>query len=119
MERACALRASQHLLAQLAAAGPAMIARLLRGVADRLEPPLPPTVGVVLSPLSMFEREESAAGMRREAALRLMDADTLAYLIVRVAGGPAEARVQVDCAVDDQLWPAVANTLTRIAAEAR
>lgn len=69
------------------------------------------------NPLATWEGGEA----RRNAALGLVDDAVFGFVLVEVRrefhGPTAEVRVQAH--LEPALWPAVANTLERVAAEAR
>lgn len=99
-----------------------LAATALRRLADRLDPCRDerPTFGAVrITSTTIFQRDERAESMRREAAMQLLDEQVLGYLVVRVLKDGDHAQVDIDCEIEGPFWPAVAHTLDAIAQEAR
>jgi hypothetical protein len=57
-------------------------------------------------------------GIRREAAMSIMDDDVLAFFVVRVVDNDGIGVVGMQGDVPDRWWPYVAHTLREIAKEA-
>jgi hypothetical protein len=66
---------------------------------------------------------QSAAAQRGEDAMTMMDPDCYGYLLLTVHRAPegagARADIRMTTQMEDSWWPAVGNTLERIADEAK
>jgi hypothetical protein len=90
-----------------------IVANLLRSVADQLDP-VPK--GKSMTPYwhpprhTLFDRDENLKADRAHDAASLLDDDVLGYVQVRA--------VRVGNALEDELWPAMNETLLRVIIEA-
>lgn len=99
-----------------------MFGELLRWAADRIDPPRPrehppyPPRGLK----SAFTGNEQLERDRREAAMRLMDTETLGYVLVVVRDEPAyhRQRLELHTAMLEPMWPPMKDTLARVVVEA-
>jgi hypothetical protein len=90
----------------------------MRWLADRVDDdergPAPPIYGPPVR--SAFEDAEAMEQARREDAMRLMDAETLGYVILLVRDHGSHTKVEPAFGLLDPMWPAVRATLARIEA---
>lgn len=99
-----------------------LVGKALRKLGERLDPPRPEKVmrgnRVDYAPtLTLFERDEDKALQRNEDAMTLVDPETLGYVLVRAVRSGACVIIQLGVALDDQLWPAMTETLGRVVIE--
>lgn len=96
-----------------------MIGDVLRWAADRIDPPKPvvypdyPQRGLVCA----IENEQADLD-RREAAMQLVEAETLGYLLVLVRDHGDYQKLEPHLAMNDGMWGPMKGALSRIATEA-
>jgi hypothetical protein len=91
-----------------------VIAGALRRVADWIEPPKPhqaPPYPLRTRP-RLFD-DEQMEGRRREDAMRLMDEQTLGYVVFLVRDQGFHAKVEPGVALSDEMFPAVVEAVSR------
>lgn len=99
-----------------------MVGRLLRELADLLDPPPKPArrtpSPIDFSAPTLFERDEGRDRQRRLVAMSLLDDDVIGYVVMRVRRSTAGvAHVDLDVAADDPFWPALSETAARLVLE--
>lgn len=91
-----------------------MIAGTLRRVADWIEPPKPHEAPPY--PLRTRARlfdDEFLAGRRREDAMRLIEDQTLGYVMFLVRDQGFHAKVEPGVALSGEMFPAIVEALSR------
>jgi hypothetical protein len=91
-----------------------MIAGALRKLADTIDPPRPhePPPYPLRTKARLFDDEQTEA-RRREDAMRLMDEQTLGYVMFVVRDQGFHAKVEPGIAISDEMFPAVVEALSR------
>lgn len=94
-----------------------MTARILRWIADKIdtataEVEVPLSVGPVRGARTAFP-DEAARQMRNGAAARLVDEETLGYVIFRVEQDGADANICLDLQVHHEAWPSLLSVMAR------
>lgn len=97
-----------------------MTARALRWLADKIdrttaEVEIEDRTGPIPGARSAF-RDDDSRTLRNETAFRLLDDDTLGYVVFRIhrdLGGGGAGQVSLDAQVDMNAWPAVRSTMAR------
>lgn len=91
-----------------------MIAGALRKLADVIEPPKPhaPPPYPLRTKARLFDDEQLAA-RRREDAMRLMDEQTLGYVLFVVRDQGFHAKVEPGIALADEMFPAIVEAVSR------
>jgi hypothetical protein len=98
-----------------------IVANLLRSVADQLDP-VPK--GKSMTPYwhpprhTLFDRDENLKADRAHDAASLLDDDVLGYVQVRAVRVGNVAEMRLGIALEDELWPAMNETLLRVIIEA-
>ena len=91
-----------------------MIASALRRLADKIDPPKPrPAPLYPLRTRARLFDDEQTAIRRREDALRLMDEETLGYVLFLVRDQGFHAKVEPGIALSDEMFPAVVEAVSR------
>lgn len=99
-----------------------MIARVLRGIADAIDPPRSHDRSgsrpVSVAGPTIFEREEARQQERQAVALSLLDDEVLGYVVMVVRRTTYDtAHVDLEIVADDPFWPALSETAARLVLE--
>lgn len=95
-----------------------MTARLLRWVADKIdsttrEVEVPLTTGPLRSPRNAIVTEDECQE-RNEAAARLLDPETVGYVIFRVHKDGSYGAIALEAQVDPEAWSSILSAMARV-----
>lgn len=91
----------------------------LRWLADQVDPPKPHQSPPYPCRAKTVFTDVELEAQRREDAMSLLDEDTMGYLLVRVRDEGSFAKLGVQVALAEEMWPAVNETLARVILEAQ